>query len=76
METVGMKLWLPANIWSLIDEKAKRTGKTRNDVVNDLVELSMHYSPEEQAAIQFDPDDPRWQSQYIEYLARKRLKVN
>jgi hypothetical protein len=52
----------------------KRTGKTMNEVVVDLIR-QLPPAPVTTEFV-FDPDDPLWESRLIDELAIKHLKVN
>jgi hypothetical protein len=68
-------VYIPNDIASeamrLIEAKAKRTGKTTDEVIHDLIGLLLH-----PPALEFklDPDDPYFESRLIEQLAIKHLK--
>jgi len=72
-----MHIWLEADLWKLIDDKAKRDGKTRHEIVSGLVDLARSEPPEKLSGeISWNDDDPRWESQIIRHLVLKHLRVN
>jgi hypothetical protein len=76
MGWLPVDLYLREEIWKLIEKAARRTGKTENDIVCDLVRIAMAYSPDEKKTIRFDPYSELWRSQFIEHMALKHLRVN
>jgi hypothetical protein len=69
-EPVKMSLCLSAEALKLIHRETKRTGKTVDGVINDLILL--HPLTE----IEANPYDPDFVSQIIEGLVIEHLKVN
>jgi hypothetical protein len=70
---VNLSLHLAPEPMRLILAEAKRTGKTMNEVVVDLIG---RLPPAPATEFVFDPDDPLWESRLIDELAIKHLKVN
>jgi len=66
---------LKTETWALIHREMSRTGKTQNEVINDLLSVWMFdllSVPLHDA--DFDPDESKWMAQMIDDLAAMHLK--